>query len=223
MPSRQQTQRNRGVSAHDNGFMSIPGDPVSVPARVSALARGAALAPVWVNNIGGLTFRTDDGRYIKFGPRNPETSFAAEAERLAWAAGFTAVPRVLEFDADATHEWLVTAAQRGQSAVAPRWVTEPATAVHAIGAGLRASTTHCPSTRAPSSGASRRASRTPQRAASTRPMSFVSRRRSICSSSATATPAPPTRSSTMTGGAVRTWISALWASATGGPTSRSPR
>ena len=41
---------------------------------------------MWVNGVGGLTFRTDDDRYIKFGPRNEESSFAGEAERLEWAA-----------------------------------------------------------------------------------------------------------------------------------------
>ena len=93
--------------------MSIPADAVEPPARVIALARGAALEPVWVNELGGLTFRTDDDRYIKFGPLNAETSFAAEAERLEWARTHTPVPRVLELGGDATHEWLVTAALPG--------------------------------------------------------------------------------------------------------------
>ena len=65
--------------------MSIPADAVEPPAGVIALARGAALEAVWVNDVGGLTFRTDDDRYIKFGPRNAESSFAGEAERLEWA------------------------------------------------------------------------------------------------------------------------------------------
>ncbi|SFS13413.1 kanamycin kinase [Microbacterium sp. cf046] len=118
--------------------MSIPSEPIEAPERVRALARGAEVTPVWVNGIGGLTFRTADGRFIKYGPCNAETSFSAEAERLAWTVGFTPVPRVLEVGADATHEWLVTTAARGESAVAPRWVAEPATAVRAVGAGLRA-------------------------------------------------------------------------------------
>ena len=118
--------------------MSIPRDDLEPPARVVALARGATLVPIWVNGIGGLTFRTDDERFIKLGPHNPETSFALEAERLEWAAAFTPVPRVLEVGGDATNEWLVTAALAGRSAVAPRWVGEPAAAVRAVGAGLRA-------------------------------------------------------------------------------------
>jgi len=122
----------------DDGPMSIPDDSLSVPERVTELARGAAIVPVWINDYGGLAFRTDDGRFIKHGPRNAETSFAGEAERLAWAAAFTPVPRVLELGGDDEHEWLVTEAMPGLSAVDPRWIAEPDTAVRAIGEGLRA-------------------------------------------------------------------------------------
>ena len=118
--------------------MSIPLQPVDVPERVRTLARGARLDAVWQNELGGVTFRTDDGRHIKYGPRNLETSFAGEAERLEWAGAHLVLPRVLEVDADETHEWLVTATVEGESAVAPRWVADPATAVRAVGEGLRA-------------------------------------------------------------------------------------
>ncbi|HKP08872.1 MAG TPA: aminoglycoside 3'-phosphotransferase, partial [Microbacterium sp.] len=118
--------------------MSIPVEDVAVPERVRELARGAELAPVWVNELGGMTFRTDDGRYLKYGPRNDETSFAGEAERLRWASPFTSVPRVLEVGGDHTHEWLVTLALPGLSAVDPRWITDAATAVRTVGRGLRA-------------------------------------------------------------------------------------
>jgi kanamycin kinase len=129
--------------------MSIPLDPVDVPARVRELARGAGLSPVWRNEYGGLTFRTDDERYIKHGPRNAESSLAGEAERLTWAGAFTRVPHVLGEGSDATHEWLVTRALPGRSAVAPRWIAEPAAAVRAVGEGLRAlhealPVEHCP-------------------------------------------------------------------------------
>ncbi|MDT0143478.1 aminoglycoside 3'-phosphotransferase [Microbacterium sp. PRC9] len=118
--------------------MSIPVADVAVPERVRVLARGAGLTPVWLNELGGTTFRTDDGRYLKYGPRNAETSFAGEAERLRWAARYTPVPRVLESGGDDTHEWLVTAALPGVSAVDPRWIRDAGTAVRAVGEGLRA-------------------------------------------------------------------------------------
>ncbi|WP_345800674.1 aminoglycoside 3'-phosphotransferase [Microbacterium sp. AZCO] len=118
--------------------MSIPTEPVAVPGRVRALARGAAVKAVWVNEIGGVTFRTDDGRHVKHGPRTLETSFAGEAERLAWAGRCIAVPGVVEVGGDDTHEWLVTTTIPGESAVASRWTADAATAVRAVGEGLRA-------------------------------------------------------------------------------------
>jgi kanamycin kinase len=121
--------------------MSIPSPSEPVPARVRDLAGDARLEPVWRNNIGGLTFRAtgaDGIRYLKWGPLDAETSMRAEAERLRWASAFTRVPRVLDEGRDATHEWLVTAAVPGRSAVDPRWIAEPATAVRAVGRGLRA-------------------------------------------------------------------------------------
>ncbi|GAA1956783.1 aminoglycoside 3'-phosphotransferase [Microbacterium deminutum] len=118
--------------------MSIPVDPVAVPDRVVALAGGAGLEPVWRNDYGGLTFRTGDSRYIKFAPRNEESTFAGEATRLQWAGRYVRVPPVLEVGGDDTHEWLVTKALPGESAVAPRWIAAPSTAVRAVGEGLRA-------------------------------------------------------------------------------------
>ena len=118
--------------------VSIPAPDVPVPGRVRALARGAAVSPVWVNGIGGVTFRADDGRYIKVGPLHRETSMSAEAERLRWAAPYTAVPDVLEVGDDGDEEWLVTRAVPGLSAVDPLWIAEPEVAVRAMGAGLRA-------------------------------------------------------------------------------------
>jgi kanamycin kinase len=118
--------------------VSIPADAVEPPDRVRALAGGATVELVWINEIGGLTFRTDDRRFIKFGPRNAETSFAGEAARLDWAGRFTTVPRVRGRGGDKTHEWLVTDALDGSGAVAPRWLAQPATAVRAVGEGLRA-------------------------------------------------------------------------------------
>ena len=118
--------------------MSLPVHSVDVPERVRALARGARLDAVWVNELGGVTFRTDDGRHIKHEPLNLETSFAGEVDRLAWAGRYLVVPRVLEVGSDETHAWLVTATIPGESAVAPRWVADPSAAVRAVGEGLRA-------------------------------------------------------------------------------------
>lgn len=123
--------------------MTIPAESVDVPDRVRMLARGARLTPVWQNGIGGLTFRatstTDtDDRYIKWGPRDSETSMAAEVQRLTWARTFILVPEVIDHGGDDEHEWLVTRAIPADSAVAPRWIADPERAVRAVGEGLRA-------------------------------------------------------------------------------------
>ena len=118
--------------------MSIPEAALPVPEIVRSLTGGAALTPVWRNSLGGVTFRTDDGRYIKWGPHDAEANMRDEAERMRWARRWTTVPEVLDQGQDAAHEWLVTTALPGRSAVDPRWVADPATAVRAVGAGLRA-------------------------------------------------------------------------------------
>jgi kanamycin kinase len=121
--------------------VSIPDTAEPVPDRVRALAGDAVLEPVWRNDIGGVTFRATDAdgiRFVKWGPRNAETSMRAEAERLRWAAPFAPVPQVLDEGRDAAHEWLVTAGVPGLSAVHPRWVAQPERAVRALGRGLRA-------------------------------------------------------------------------------------
>lgn len=117
--------------------MTIPSAGVDVPARVRELADGAALTPVWQNSLGGLTFRTDDARYIKWGPHDAEANMRDEAERMRWARSWITVPDVLAQGQDAGHEWLVTAALEGRSAVDPRWADDPETAVRAVGIGLR--------------------------------------------------------------------------------------
>ncbi|MFJ4167156.1 phosphotransferase [Microbacterium sp. NPDC089698] len=117
--------------------MSIPADDVTVPDRVRELAGSAALTPVWENGIGGFTFRSDDGRYLKWGPRHRESTMRAEAERMRWASAWTLVPQVLDQGEDRTHEWLVTASIPGRSAVDPSWIARPETAVPAVGSALR--------------------------------------------------------------------------------------
>jgi kanamycin kinase len=123
-------------------FAHIPPPTTAPPAKVRELAGGASLTPVWRNQRGGLAFRagatpTNPARYVKWGPRNAETSMAAEAERLRWAAAHTPVPAVVEQGEDAAREWLVTIALPGESAVAPRWTADPERAVRAVGRGLR--------------------------------------------------------------------------------------
>lgn len=90
---------------------------------------------VWRNELGGVTFRTDE-LFAKWQPPGP-FDLRTEAEKLAWAGQYVTVPEPLDAGADNAGSWLLTRALRGESAVAPRWLADPVTAVRAIGTGLR--------------------------------------------------------------------------------------
>jgi kanamycin kinase len=112
-----------------------------VPPRVAKLAAGWPVDEVWENEVGGRTFEVGGaaGRYfIKWTPAGSGIDLAREATRLEWAGTYITVPPVLAQGADDDGSWLVTSALPGQNAVTPRWLAEPATAVVAIGEGLRA-------------------------------------------------------------------------------------
>lgn len=114
---------------------------VPVPDTVRRVVGGEPLNLVWHNAVGGLTFETGSGphrRFVKWAPEGSELYLAAEAERLTWAFPYTPVPRLLSQGQDDSGMWLVTAALPGRNAVDQRWRREPATAVRAIGEGLRA-------------------------------------------------------------------------------------
>jgi kanamycin kinase len=108
---------------------------------VEKLAAGRPVQPVWENELGGLTFQIGSGhdrRFVKWTPAGSGIDLRREADRLAWAARWTAVPRLLDRGADAEGSWIVTAGLPGETAVGERWKARPAVAVQAIGRGLRA-------------------------------------------------------------------------------------
>jgi kanamycin kinase len=110
------------------------------PAAVRALAAARQVCLTWENE-HALTFEVGDGPdrcFVKWAPAGSPLDLAAEAARMAWAAAYTPVPRVLGLGADGDGSWLVSAALPGHNAVAPRWLADPRTAVIAIGEGLRA-------------------------------------------------------------------------------------
>ncbi len=112
-----------------------------MPAAVRAAADGRALRLVWQNPENGLTYEAGRGArrcFIKWSPASSRIDLAREAERLSWAAPFHPVPAVFAQGADADGTWLVTAALPGDRATSGKWKAAPATAVRAIGAGLRA-------------------------------------------------------------------------------------
>lgn len=123
----------------------LPRDHVDVPDAVTRLSAGRTITPVWVNEVGGLTFRLDgaDGRdafdaaFVKWAPHGSGLDLRGEVARLSWAGAHTPVPRVLDHGVDDDGRWIVTAAMPGTSAVDPRWHNDPRPAVVAAGVGLR--------------------------------------------------------------------------------------
>jgi aminoglycoside phosphotransferase len=75
---------------------------------------------------------------VKWAPVGSGLDLAAEAARIEWAVAFTPVPRLLDKGADEAGTWIVTSGLPGENAVDDRWKADPATAVCAIGRGLRA-------------------------------------------------------------------------------------
>lgn len=113
---------------------------MAIPAPVAALAAGAEVEVVWVNEVGGITFRLRHGRkhsFVKWSPAECEIDLLEERARLRWAGRFIVVPRVLDAGSDQKGSWLQTSAIAGENAIAARWRADPRTAVRVIGRGLR--------------------------------------------------------------------------------------
>jgi aminoglycoside phosphotransferase len=120
---------------------NVPKAGTTPPPAVVEIAAGRSVRAVWVNEAGGVTFQVNDGigrQFVKWTPHGSGIDLSAEAARLDWAGAFTPVPRLIDQGADETGSWLVTAGLPGHSAVFDPWKQEPATAVRAIGEGLRA-------------------------------------------------------------------------------------
>lgn len=130
---------------------AVPSDDVAVPAAVLRLAGRRALKPLWRNELSGLTFRIGDDVVVKWSPpsRSASIDLFREAERLLWAAPYATVPRVLDTGSDDEGSWMLTERLPGESAVSTRWLADPATAVRAIGEGLRALHDRLPVTECP--------------------------------------------------------------------------
>ena len=114
--------------------------PIVVPAAVEVVAAGRSARLAWVNEIGGLTYDVGEGLgrvFVKWVPPEWAPWLDAEFVRLEWASQFLTVPCPIDGGSDESGAWLVTTPLDGESAVAPRWLDEPARAVRVIGAGLR--------------------------------------------------------------------------------------
>jgi kanamycin kinase len=123
--------------------VTIPAGRVLLPRALHHLKQRwgvVAATPVWVNELGGLTFKLEaDGitQYVKWSPHHSELDLEGEAAKLRWAVRYVPVPQVIDVGTDEGGTWLRTVGLPGESAVSPRWQAEPRTAARAIGVGLR--------------------------------------------------------------------------------------
>ena len=118
----------------------VPDRAPPVPLAIERLAAGRRLTLVWHNELGGQTYEMGTGagrQFAKWTPTASGIDLSREVMRLAWAASYVRVPRVLDRGADEHGTWIVTAGLPGENAVTDRWRADPATAVAAIGRGLR--------------------------------------------------------------------------------------
>lgn len=118
-----------------------PSESVDEPLVLQRLAGGRPTRPVWVNELGGVTYEVGadgDRCFLKWAPARSGVDLAAEAARMDWARAFVSVPSPLELGEDDQGSWMVTSALPGSSAVSDRWLAEPAVAVRVLGEGLRA-------------------------------------------------------------------------------------
>lgn len=113
-----------------------PDHPVEVPELVREFASDDELHAVWLNDLGGLTFRNGQ-RYLKWNPVGSAVDLEDERARLVWLASRHPAPEVLDFSADSRGQLLVTRALRGEGAVTDVWRARPREAVRAIAEGLR--------------------------------------------------------------------------------------
>ena len=107
------------------------------PQIVLEIASGRPAELAWRNELGGLTFRIGD-TFVKWNPPQTGVDLDRERRRLEWLSGRHPAPRVIGYGADATAQWLVTAALPGASAVGDTWRARSSEAITAIAAGLRA-------------------------------------------------------------------------------------
>jgi len=84
-----------------------------------------------------LTSPNGEVRYLKVWPHSADYSLAAERDRMRWAEGRLPVPHVLHHGGDATHQWLLTAAIDGTSAVDDALRAHPQRLAPLLGQALR--------------------------------------------------------------------------------------
>jgi len=118
-----------------------PEGQITVPATVRGIAGQRSVEPIWINTLGGVTYKISDRHtsiFVKWGPPDHYHRLHAEAQRMQWAYDYTPVPKLLDIGQNEDGAWLVSEGIEASSAVSNWWKTVPKAAVDAIGQGLAA-------------------------------------------------------------------------------------
>lgn len=137
----------------------VPPADTPIPEPVKQAAGDDAVIPVWINGLGGQTFKllgSQGTRFAKFSPAPQETEgqlnqlmlqeldLRHEVERLGFAGRYSPVPHVLSFQTFEDGQLLVTEALDGVSVISELGQQNPAKAAFALGVGLRQFHTRIP-------------------------------------------------------------------------------
>jgi len=112
--------------------------PAALPDDLTDLLNQHPARLLWVNQIGGHTWRVDPPggpMVLKWSPE-PFT-LAPEVERLRWLAGRFPAPQVVRSGSDAQGSWFSSVPLTGQSAVSEQFLREPARTVEQLALALR--------------------------------------------------------------------------------------
>jgi len=108
------------------------------PTMVTGEGFGVIAHLVWRNDEGGHTFRVwPSGRYLTWVPHEQKDRLETARLRADWVRPYVTVPEFGPVREGLGGWWTTSVALPGESAVSPRWLNDPATAVRAIAAGLR--------------------------------------------------------------------------------------
>jgi len=118
-----------------------PNHPVDVPTSVRRIIGARSFEVVWLNGLGGLTFRIEDparNLFLKWTPTSSGIDLDAERSRMNWARTFTPVPRVIEAGNDEYGSWMMSEEMGADHAASKRATADPRNSSIAVGLGLRA-------------------------------------------------------------------------------------
>ena len=139
-PGRSRAVPHLSSTVSPGAWRPSPEEVGSPPSQVLPILDGRSAVPVWLNEIGGVTWQIGDGddrEFLKVGPAHPEFQVVSDVERLRWLQTYVPVPAVLDAGVEDGVAWLLTQGLPGTSAVDLDLMAGPEEVVDALGLALR--------------------------------------------------------------------------------------